>query len=302
MLKTILVTGASGFVGTYFCEYIKKIRPDLTLVAMDIRKSLVPCDSFIVSDFISDDNINSVILEYKPGVIIHLAGIFGTDDMSTLYKINVIPVVKILESMRFIVPNASFITAGSAAEYGRPDSSLIPISESCPCVPISAYGQSKHLATQITQFYHTKYGMSTMVIRPFQLLGNGVPERLAPGAFARRIKDAILNNREKIKVGNLESSRDFLDVRDAVRAIWMLSINPSSGDIFNLCSSKPIKMYNLLDMMLRVSGADLEIETEAELLKGQDDVDIIYGDNSQIRKIYGWAPQIGLEDSLRDMF
>jgi GDP-4-dehydro-6-deoxy-D-mannose reductase len=192
--------------------------------------------------------------------------------------------------------------AGSAAEYGKIKAEQLPVTETMPCQPVTVYGLSKLLATQVSLYYHRVHGLNVMIVRPFQLIGKGVTSRLAPGAFAEQLKRAILDKSNIIKVGNLETSRDFLDVHDAVKAIWMLCQKSSAGQIFNLCSGKPVKINDLLNMMIGNCGQHLKIEIDPSRLRGTSDVSTVYGSFEKIKQHCGWCPKRCLADSISDMF
>ena len=243
--------------------------------------------------------MSEVIAEVLPDVMIHLAGTFGTDDNQQIYKTNVLSIVALLEAVRKFIPQCVVVVAGSAAEYGRIDAERMPADESVPCMPVMPYGLSKWLATQAALYYHRVHNLNVSIVRPFQLIGRGVTNKLAPGAFFEQIVNARESGNKIIKVGNLKSSRDFLDVRDATRAVWMLCEKPAAGEIFNLCSGTPTDIGNLLKLMIDAIGIEVKIEVDPNRLKGSADVSEVYGSYSKIRKHCGWAPEIGIERAIR---
>lgn len=302
MTKRILVTGADGFVGRYMCKYFIGLKERPQVIGIDIGDGRdVQCDSYYKSDLTSIDGLEEVVKESRPEIIIHLAGTFGTDDSQHIYRVNVLSMTSLLEAARLYVPKVTFIATGSAGEYGRIDHKRLPVDENAPCVPITPYGLSKKLATDVAMYYHRVHGLCTMVVRPFQLIGKGVTSRLAPGAFAERLKNAISEGSNEIKVGNLSSSRDFLDVHDAVKAIWKLCERPIGGHVFNLCSGKPTKIANLLKIMIEVSEANVHAELDPAILKGKEDISSVYGSYQKIKDHCGWRPTISLRQSVKNM-
>ena len=303
MRQTVLITGAAGFAGGYMASCLQDLEADMIIVGVDLHSPTDnPCERFYTLDLSDSNSVAEMIKKERPDWIIHLAGIFGSENIPLTYQVNVLSTVALLESVRQYVPQSVFLAAGSAAEYGRVGSEKMPIREDGPCRPVTPYGQSKYLATSTIQYYHRVHNLCTMVVRPFQLIGRGVTDKLAPGAFAKRIMEAVQAGKTEIQVGNLESSRDFLDIHDAVRAIWMLCRHPKAGEIFNVCSSKPVRMGDLLDSMITVASQELRPVMDPSRLRGKADVNAVYGSYIKIKDHCGWEPTTGLIQSIREMF
>ncbi len=299
----MIITGAAGFTGKYMCEYLRSLRNKLKIIGLDIYNDHNnKYDEFYITDITDSSQVKEIVKKYKPEYIIHLAGTFGTGDNQQIYKVNILSMAAILEAILGFVPDSIFIATGSAAEYGEIDVSCLPVTERDFCKPVMPYGLSKYLATITAQYYHRVHGLCTMIVRPFQLVGKGATPQLAPGAFAKRLIEARKSGVNEIKVGNLESSRDFLDVRDAVRSIWMLCEKPAPGEIFNLCSGKPVKIGELLNLMLNSIGAQIKPVIEQDYLRGNADVNIVYGSYQKINEHCGWEPVISLRESIKSMF
>ncbi len=302
MAKRILVTGASGFFGRHLCKYIRGLDSSVELIGADIvENDIESCRSFYSVDLTSDGDVSRLISQTKPEYVLHLAGLFSADSDFQIYRSNVLSIAAVLEATRKHKPDAVVIIIGSAAEYGLIEPGRLPIDETTPCNPVTAYGLSKQLATDIAMYYHRMHGLCTMVARPFQLIGKGVTSRLAPGAFVEQINRAVSDRSNVIKVGNLKSSRDFLDVRDAVAAIWMLCQKPQAGEIFNVCSGASVRIRDLLEMMIKKSGAQLKIEIDPARLRGKADVNQIYGSYQKLHRHCGWCPTISIGESVKMM-
>lgn len=303
MKKTVLITGAAGFAGRHLCDYLSQFNDELNVVGTDV---IIPdrsaCNEFISADITKSSAVDKMIGKVMPDYIIHLAGTFGNDDIQEVYRVNILSVSTLLEALRVHNSKAVFLAAGSAAEYGRVTTDQLPVTEETPCNPVTAYGLSKLLATKIALYYHRVHDMNTMVFRPFQLVGRWVTTRLAPGAFAEQLKAAMENGSHVIKVGNLESSRDFLDINDAVKAIWLLCQNPAPGQIFNICSGKPTKIADLLQIMIDASGVDVKVEVDQKRLRPNADVSTVYGSFTKIKNQCQWSPSQPLKKTVSSMF
>lgn len=303
MKKRVLVTGICGFTGHHMCDYLSSLQSRPDIVGVDIGESPpAGCESFHRMDLSSTDDVAELIKRSKADYIIHLAGTFDAKGFREIYDANVLSVIALLEAVREHSPDSIMITAGSAAEYGRIEPHQLPVDEQALCKPVMLYGLSKQLATQIALYYHRVHNICTMIVRPFQLIGKGVTSHLVPGAFAEQLKQSIAKDSRVIKVGNLESWRDFLDIDDAVKAIWALCQKPAPGQIFNLCSGKSTKIANLLQMMIEQCGVDVRVEVDPARLRGQGGVAMIYGSHEKLKGHCGWQPHTPLEESIAAMF
>lgn len=303
MMKRVFITGAAGFFGRYMCEYLAALEERVTIIATDIVDCNTDnCDSFYKMDLSCACEVAKLVKESKPDYIIHLAGTLGSKNPQEMYKVNVFSIAALLEAARGHTPGVVMIAAGSAAEYGRIESHQLPVDEQKLCQPVIPYGLSKQIATEIAMYYHRVHNICTMIVRPFQLIGKGVTSRLVPGAFAEQLKQTIVKGSKVIKVGNLESWRDFLDIHDAVEAVWTLCQKPAGGQIFNLCSGRPTKIAELLEIMIGCAGLEVKVEVDTSRLRGKVDVSKIYGSFQKLNDHCGWTPKRSLEDSVAGMF
>jgi len=303
MTKRVLVTGGAGFLGRHTCAYLSNLNEDLEIICTDSFKvNHIYYNKFICADLSCAEKVGGLIEETYPDYIIHLAGTFGNKDSEEIYRVNVFSMAALMEAVRQRVPHVIVVATGSAAEYGRISEDQLPVNEQIPCLPVTLYGLSKFLATQIAMYYHRVHNLCTMIVRPFQLVGKGVPSCLAPGAFAKQLRQVIAEGSNIIRVGNLESSRDFLDVHDTVEAIWLLCKKPASGEIFNLCSGQATKMADLLNRMIKCAGVDVKPEIDPARLRGSSDVSQIYGTFEKLQNHCGWSPKITLDKSIAEMF
>jgi len=303
LTQNILVTGASGFFGKHICKYIGRLKTKINLIGTDITEANdINCDRFIAADISDEHAVNKLIRQVVPDHVLHLAGTFGANCGLKTYQVNTISAIAILEAVRQYALSCAVIAVGSAAEYGKVQEGRLPIEESCPCSPVTPYGLSKFLATQIALYYHRTCNLSVTIVRPFQLIGKGLTDRLAPGAFARQLEEAISGRADAIKVGNLESCRDFLGVQDAAEAMWMLCQKPAPGEIFNLCSGRSTKMADLLQMMIEACGVKVSVEVDPSRLRGNRDVSVVYGSYKKINDHCGWRPREPLQQAVQKIF
>ena len=284
------------------CDFLAGLSERPRIIGVDIIETQPDhCDAFFTADLTSPKEIGRILRQTLPDFIIHFVGTFNAENIQEMFKANVLSIVTLLEATRQFVPHAVVITTGSAAEYGAIEPDQLPVDEQTPCRPVTYYGLSKQSATQVALYYHRIHNIRTMVVRPFQLVGLGLTPRLAPGAFAQKLKELRTTGLKTFQVGNLESWRDFLDVYDAAEAIWALCQNPAPGEIYNLFSGEPTKIADLLQMMIDYSRTEVEIEIDPSRLRGQLDVTNVYGSYQKIRSHCGWQPKRNLSQTLKAM-
>ena len=284
------------------CNYLAGLSERPKIIGADIIETQPDhCDVFFKADLTSPEETKRILRQTLPDFIIHFAGTFSVENIHEMFKANVLTIITLLESTRQCVPHAVIIATGSAAEYGAIEPDQLPVDEQTPCRPATYYGLSKQSATQVALYYHRIHHISTMVVRPFQLIGLGLTPKLVPGAFAHQLKELRTTGLKTFKAGNLESWRDFLDIYDAAEAIWTLCQNPAPGEIFNLCSGEPTKIADLLQMMIDCSGIKVEVEIDPSRLRGKLDVTKVYGSYQKIKKHCGWQPKRNLSQTLKAM-
>jgi GDP-4-dehydro-6-deoxy-D-mannose reductase len=203
----------------------------------------------------------------------------------------------LLDALSTHAPGARVVVAGSSAEYGVVRDS--PVGEDCPTDPVNDYGSSK-LAQTLLALSYRHQGLDVRVARIFNAMGPGMPESLALGSFARQIAD-IEEGRQppKILVGNLSSSRDYVDARDVARALLLLSRRGRSGGIYNVCSGRVQRMDALLRQLLSLASKSISVVRDPGRIR-RGEVSRIFGSPAKLRRDTGWTPQIPLPQSLRD--
>jgi GDP-4-dehydro-6-deoxy-D-mannose reductase len=149
--------------------------------------------------------------------------------------------------------------------------------------------------------YVRAYGLPVVRVRTFNLIGPGLPTDLACGAFA----DAIVqrertSSTEPVRTGNLGSSRDFTDVRDAVRAYAMAAERGRQGAVYNVCSGKAVSLEHCLQVLIRLALIPITTELAPDRIQAND-LPSQVGDGERLRRLTGWMPQIPVEQSLGDM-
>jgi len=305
----ILITGHSGFAGKHLIEYLSR-ESSHVFFGIDLKKSSIGPDigdSELIEkrvDLSDRNEVGEIIKKFKPDQIYHLAAQSSVShswkDPIGTFRSNVFGGTNLLESIREISPGTGMLVICTAEEYGEIKDGRAII-ESDKIYPENPYAVSKAAMDFISTIYHRAYGLNIMVARSFNHIGPGQSEGFVCSDFARQIA-LIEAGRQKpvIHVGNIGSSRDFMDVRDVVRAYWHIMNKGKPGDVYNICSGRPVKISALLDMLISLSlTGDIEVRVDKDKSRPIDIAEI-FGDNSRLVSVTGWQPEHMLETSLSD--
>lgn len=298
--RLTLITGAAGFTGQHLLAHLAVEEPDTPLLSVDQRSPswLPPQGRHRSVDLLDAAAVHALIVEARPAVVYHLVGLNKSDDPAAFYRINVLTTLNLLEALRREAPAARLVAVGSAAEYGPP-AGPAPLSEDAPLQPANVYGASKAAQTILLQSYAAA-GLATVLARPFNLLGPGLPTALAAAAFAAQIVEREQGRATgAMRVGNLAAQRDFLDVRDAVAAYRLIAQRGTPGTAYNVCSGRAVSIGTILDRLVEMALCPVTVVVDATLFQAND-VPVSVGDNSRLAAL-GWQPQMSLEQSLHDL-
>ena len=166
--------------------------------------------------------------------------------------------------------------------------------------PITYYTVSKLAQEIVTLRYFDAFQLPVMVVRMFNLLDPGQSPDLACSAFARQIALAEVGDQNEIVTGNLDACRDFVDVRDAVRAFELVVQKGKTGQIYNVCSGSAVAIRKCLGEMISMSSHQFEVRVDADHIQ-KNDVPVQVGSAHKLNQITGWRPQISLRESLSDL-
>jgi GDP-4-dehydro-6-deoxy-D-mannose reductase len=289
----VFVTGGHGFVGTHLIEHLKDLGDEIT----------APDQNEV--DLADQQGLIAAVTDDAPEAIIHLAALAHVgeswDDPGRTFDVNAVGTLHLLEAARRVSPLPRVLLIGSAEVYGPVQPSDLPLTEDHRLMPVTPYAVSKVAAEYLGVQYHAGFGVPVVRARSFNHIGPSQAGRFVVSDIAGRIADAIKNgSKEPIRIGNLSARRDFTDVRDVVRAYRMLLTDGVAGEVYNVCSGVDVSVETLAQRLLTLAEVDLRIEQDPALMRPVD-VPVFLGDNSRLRAATGWAPQIPLDDTLRDV-
>jgi len=178
----------------------------------------------------------------------------------------------------------------------------MPLREDQPFRPTSPYAVSKVAQDLLGWQYFVSHGLPIVRVRPFSHIGPGQSDRFVVAAFSRQIAEIEAGLAEPVvRVGNLEAERDFLDVRDVVRAYVLALDRGDAGAVYNIGSGVPVRIRAVLDLLLESSPARVTVESDPARARPAD-VPLLVADSAALRDATGWRPAIPFERSVRDTF
>ena len=300
----VLVTGARGFVGGHLTAALRarshevieadRAARDDAVLALDVTDALAVRAAFDLA---------------RPDAVAHLAAqasVAGShDDPDGTFRVNAGGTLNVLDAARALVAEgvrARVLVASSAEVYGAQPREAYPLRETAPALPRNPYAASKAAAEALTQAYARSYGIDAVATRAFNHIGPRQDEQFAVAAFALQIARAAAGHTRVVRVGNLEASRDVLDVRDVCSAyILLLEGGGEAGEVYNVCSGTATTMRELLRRLIEIGRVPVEVREDQERMRPSD-VPISVGDAAKLRAATGWSPRIPLGAALRAVY
>lgn len=243
----------------------------------------------------------------KPDYVFHLAAQSypktSFDSPLETLETNILGTAKVLDAIKHVGINPIIHVCASSEVFGRVPKEFLPIHEDVTFHPASPYAISKVGTDLVGRFYAEAYGMTVMTTRMFTHTGPRRGDVFAESTFAKQIAMIEAGLQEPvIKVGNLDSLRTWSDVRDAVRAYYLLvTHNPIAGEYYNIGGTHTCTIREMLDYLISLSTCkDIKIEIDPDRLRPID-ADLQVPDTSKFRKHTGWSPKISFETTMNDL-
>ena len=258
-------------------------------------------------DICESNPINDIVEEIKPNYLFHLAAqSFPKTSFSSpleTYNTNVSGTHNVLEALRKYAPECVTHVCSSSEVFGRVSKEKLPIDENCSFHPASPYAISKVGTDLIGRYFAEAYSMPVMVTRMFTHTGPRRGDVFAESSFAKQI--AMIEEGQIppiVKVGNLNSLRTFADVRDAVRAYYLLvTVNPQPGECYNIGGSYTCTIKEMLDSLIKKSNvSNIKVQEQKDRLRPID-ADLQVPDITKFAEHTGWAPEISFEQTMSDL-
>ncbi len=293
----VLVTGGAGFLGRHVVRAL--LRQSATVTVLD--RATAEVDAAYASlrvDLTHPATADLRLPRYD--VVIHLAGVLPPADAMALYGANVGGTANLLLALSHAPPRR-IVLVSSSAVYGHPVSDG-RLTESSPLRPITTYGDSALARESVARLFARYLDTNLISIRPFNLVGPGQRPTMMIPSFARQIARMELGLQEPIlSTGRLDTSRDYIDVRDAAVALCCAAIAPGPlPDVMNLASGDAVRGETVVALLSSLTHTSIRLSSQVDPARVDDPL-VVVGDVDRIKAALNWLPRIPLLESLRDV-
>ncbi|HEV3051643.1 MAG TPA: GDP-mannose 4,6-dehydratase [Longimicrobium sp.] len=299
----VLVTGAAGFVGSWLVPAL--VARGHAVYAAGPPAHAAPGDGmgaqWVALDVTSADSVAAAVERTAPDAVFHLAGQASVGESFknplATWDVNATGTLRLAHAL----PKGTRLLLVSSAEaYGLVSETEQPISAERPLRPCNPYAASTAAAEFAALQAGESGGLEVVVTRSFNHTGPGQSPGFAVAGWARQLAVIRAGGAEPVlQVGNLSARRDYLDVRDVVRAYLTLMQNGTPGSVYNVCSGTARSMREVADELVDLSATQARVEVDSERVRPVD-IPLLLGDNARLRAL-GWAPAIPFRQTLADL-
>jgi GDP-4-dehydro-6-deoxy-D-mannose reductase len=295
-MQTILVTGASGFVG-------RTLRGMAQSGEIGGSARILPLPDEV--DLRDPESLKRALAGDAPDAVVHLAAItFVPESFARphdTYAVNLHGTINLLETLNQEGFRGAFLYVSSGDVYGAVTPGALPVTEDHLPRPRNPYAASKVAAEAYCYQISQTSKVRVVIARPFNHIGPGQSERFVLPALAKQIMEIKQGRRAPaVEVGNIDVTRDFSDVRDVVRAYLSLLEAGTSGEAYNVCSGIERHVREVLQRMLELADVKASVNCVADKVRPNEQTRHC-GSNRKLCEDTGWRPSIPFEQSLRDL-
>lgn len=309
----ILITGITGFVSSHFLDYLNTVEPGSEVVGIarnieQFDKSLYPNLKITIKliDLLNKDAVGIILSDFEPQYILHLASVssvalsWKTPLESFVNNTNIF--LNVVEEVRAYKIKCRILSIGSSEEYGEVSEEQLPLTEDHKLNPVSPYAVARVSQEMLSAIYAEGFNLDIIITRSFNHIGPGQKGNFVISSFAKQLVQLANDstNEKKIITGDLSITRDFLDVRDVVKAYYLLLKKGEKNTVYNICSGKGVVLKDIINKMSKLLGINIQTEINPQLVRPNENRKII-GSYKKMNLAFGWQPEISLEQSLTDI-
>ncbi len=309
----LLITGFTGFVCPHFLHLLNEKEPGSDVLGID--KNYPPFDfaeyknlkiGFRNIDLLDRTVTDKILSEFQPEYILHLASVssvaqsWHTPLDSFVNNTNIF--LNLVEQARLLKLNCRILSIGSSEEFGEVTEKELPLTEEHQLKPLSPYAVARVSQEMLSKIYADGFKLDIIMTRSFNHIGPGQKNIFVISSFAKQLVEFARrpSGVNIMTTGNLAIIRDFVDVRDVVRAYLLLLKKGRPGEVYNICSGKGTKLEDIIKKMSAILGITVQTAVNPDLIRPNENRKII-GSYTKIKNELGWQPEIPIEQSLADI-
>ena len=311
----MLITGFSGFVSRHFLNYLVENNLSYEVLGVDVNPPKFAMEDYAPTLAMSFEQVNlldkeaveDMIATFRPDYILHLASFssvaYSWQPPADCFMNNTSIFLNVTEALRkHDLCDCRLLSVGSSEEYGDVKKEELPLQEDMPLVPVNPYAVARVSQEMMAKVLADSFGMQIMLTRSFNHMGPFQDERFVIPSFVRRILDIAESGAKsgEIETGDTSIVRDFVDVRDVVRAYYRLLLDGKAGEVYNICGEKGVSLAEVVDQIADIVGVSVTTRVNPDFVRPGDN-QVVIGSAEKIRQDIGWTAEIPLRQTLMDM-
>lgn len=311
----MLITGFSGFVSRHFLNYLIENNLSYEVLGVDVNPPKFAMEDYAPTLAMSFEQVNlldkeaveDMIATFRPDYILHLASFssvaYSWQHPADCFMNNTSIFLNVTEALRkHDLCDCRLLSVGSSEEYGDVKKEELPLQEDMPLVPVNPYAVARVSQEMMAKVLADSFGMQIMLTRSFNHMGPFQDERFVIPSFVRRILDIAESGAKsgEIETGDTSIVRDFVDVRDVVRAYYRLLLDGKAGEVYNICGEKGVSLAEVVDQIADIVGVSVTTRVNPDFVRPGDN-QVVIGSAEKIRQDIGWTAEIPLRQTLMDM-
>ena len=297
-----LITGANGFVGRYFIEYLQKCEKDSKIYGADITETCAVRNiEYQQIDLNDRFEVYKMLEKIRPDYIVHLAAMSSVaqswQDPAKCFLNNTSVFLNIVDGVRELDVKCRILSVGSSEEYGIYNE---PMQEDFVLHPKSPYSVARLSQEYLSKLYVDYFDLDIVMTRSFNHIGPRQNTKFVIPSFVSQLVKISRGEQDEIRVGNIDVIRDFLDVRDVVEAYYKILKLSKTREVYNVCSGRGVRLREIIDIISQELHIQPKITIDKEKIRPNEIISVV-GDNTKLRQNLGWMPRYSLDKTLEDM-
>lgn len=302
----ILVTGAAGFVGPWLVRELAAHGHVVIASAMDpVELREAEGGLCIAADLTDSAEVFALVNQARAEAVIHLAGWSHVGESwaqpGAAIRSNIEATATLFDTWAATGTARRFLFVSTSEVYGVVKPEALPLNERSPIAPVTPYAATKLAAEQMLRVLSARRAAAVTIARPFSHTGPGQSPRFICPGFAEQVAQVEEGVLDRIRHGDLSPRRDFLDVRDVVRAYRLIVEGDYGAQTFNIASGIAVPMQQVLDTLCELGGVDPSIAELDHARLRPVEVPVLQGDSTLLKEATGWVPGYSLRETLADI-